>query len=182
MEMERAPYPEHPGRCQSVNSQGQCPLLGVLLPDETRAKWCKAHGGARVAQLAKKESLNNYRLTKWKARLDEKVEAAGIKSLREEIGILRVCLEERLNSCQDAHDLILQSGPIADMVSRIERVVTSCHKLEGSMGQLMDKQQLLSFAQIIIGIIATNLEGQEGLMSSIADQIITELGNMTGEE
>lgn len=116
--------------------------------------------------------MRNYRLTKWQARLSEKADAEGLKSLRDEVGILRICLEERLEQCKEPMDLILHSGPISDMVMKIERVVSSCHKLEGSMGQLLDKQAILQFAQVIIGIIGEELAGQENKIATIADRIV----------
>ena len=162
--IERAPYPEHPNRCQTTNTRGQCHNLGAMQPDGKRLKTCLPHGGKL------KSTKRNYNLTKWRARLDAKADAVGIKSLREEIGILRIMLEERLERAQDPMDLILQSGPISELVMKIERVVTSCHKLEGSMGQLLDKQALLAFATSVIGIITECVE-DETVRQSIAERI-----------
>ncbi len=184
MDFEKAPYPEHPGRCQAVNSQGQCPNLGVQLGDGQRAPFCLAHGGAKVHQSSEKEKIRNYQLTiaRWRGKLDDKADAEGIKSLRDEIAILRICLEERLNTCQDAMDLILQSQAISSMVMNIERVVTSCNKLEASMGHLLDKQAVLQFAQVVIGIIAKALEDQPETVNLIADEILQTVGRIGGLE
>ena len=86
-------------------------------------------------------------------------------------------MEERLNKCSDATDLILQSGPISDLVMKIEKVVASCHKLEGQMGTLLDKQAILQFAQAVISIIASELEGQEAIIDAIATKILTSLSD-----
>lgn len=178
MDFEKAPYPDHPSRCSSVNSQGQCPNLGYKLEDGTRVANCKAHGGARQAQSKRKQSLRNYQLDKWNAKLAAKADADGIKSLRDEIGILRIVLEERLNKCNDAMDLILQSGPISDLVMKINTVVQSCHKLEKNMGHLLDKQAILQFAQVVVGIVSNVLEDQPEEINKIADQILGAVGEM----
>lgn len=180
---EKAPYSEHPNRCQTVNSQGQCPNLGIKYDDGTYGNHCIAHGGARARHSRRQERVRNYHLTlaKHQMQLDEKADAEGIKSLREEIAILRIILEQRLNSCKDSMDLVLQSGPIADMVMKIERVVSSCHKLEGSMGHLLDKQAVLQFAQEVIGIITRNLEGQEDVINIIANEILATIGRIGDE-
>jgi hypothetical protein len=183
MSFERAPYPEHPNRCQATNAKGQCNNLGLVLEDGLYSEYCLAHGGNQAQAQQKKNSLRNYRLTvaRWKTKIDEKAEATGIKSLRDEIAILRVCLEERLNGCHEAADLILQSGPISDMVMKIERVVGSCHKLEGSMGHLLDKQAILQFAQVVIGIISKNIT-DESQINIVADEILTAVGQIGGSD
>lgn len=172
---EKAEYESHPNRCQAVNAQGQCRNLGIQLPDGTRTQNCLAHGGNKQVAKREAEGLRNYRLTKWNAKVQRFGNQPDIKSLRDEIGILRLLMEERLNRCNDAQDLILQSAPISDMVMKIEKVVASCHKLEGSMGLLLDKQALLQFAQKVISIVASVLEGQEENIDAIADGILEAL-------
>jgi len=182
MEFEKAPYEAHPARCQAVNTQGQCRNLGLELDDGTRANFCLAHGGARIRYVEQKKSLRNYQLTlaRWKLKLDEKADAEGLKSLRDEIAILRICLEERLNRCTDGMDLILNSQAISSMVLNIERVVSSCHKLEGSMGHLLDKQAVLQFAQVVIGIITKSLGEDTDRINHIADEILQTVGRIGG--
>lgn len=166
---------DDPHRCQAVTKYGQCLLKSVELPDGTYTYTCKAHGATHSVQSYNEKSYRTYQLERWQARLDQKAESEHIKSLRDEIGILRICLEERLNRCHDATDLILQSVAISDMVLKIEKVVSSCHKLESQMGQLMDKQALLNFAQRVIAIIADNIS-DENVVNKIADDIIKGLG------
>ncbi len=173
----KTPYEEHPNRCQAVNVQGQCRNLGIELLNGGYTANCLAHGGNKQRDSQKALSLRNYRVDKWRAKLQRLGNTPDIKNLRDEIGILRLLMEERLNKCADATDLILQSGPISDLVMKIEKVVASCHKLEGSMGMLLDKQAILQFAQTVIGIIAAELEGQEEVIDKIATRILENLGN-----
>ena len=173
---EKTPRPDDPRRCQAVNSQGQCRNLGIKNGDTYHPN-CLAHGGNKQVAKEKAEGLRNYRLTKWNAKVQRFGNRPEIKSLRDEIGILRLIMEERLNKCGDAQDLILQSAPISDLVMKIEKVVASCHKLEGSMGQLLDKQAILQFAQTVIGIVATELEGSEDKIERIADKILESLSD-----
>lgn len=181
---EKAPYEAHPDRCQAVNAQGQCRNLGVVLEDGSRAQFCLAHGGARIRHVEKEKNLRNYQLSiaRWKLALDDKAESNNLKSLRDEIAILRICLEERLNRCTDGMDLILNSQAISSMVLNIERVVSSCHKLEGSMGHLLDKQAVLQFAQVVIGIISKALDDEPEKVNLIADEILATVGRIGGLE
>lgn len=173
---ERATQPDHPERCQAVNNKGQCPNLGLRRENgEGRFEYCLAHGGNKQREAAQRAGLRNYRLTKWNARLQQFGDAPEIKSLRDEIGILRLLMEQRLEKCKDAQDLILQSAPISDLVMKIDKVVTSCHKLEGSMGQLLDKQAILQFAQQVIGIVGDEVQDEDQL-ARIANKIVEALG------
>jgi len=121
-------------------------------------------------------SLKNYHLAKWNQRISDKANSPHIKSLRDEIGILRMLLEEKLQSCTNNTELILQSGPIANLIEKIERVVISCHKLEGSMNLLMDKAQLLQFASRVVEIIGSCVQDQATL-DQISEKILKELSD-----
>jgi len=156
--------PDDPRRCQAVTNSGQCNQKAV----EGR-QFCQYHhcNGNHKKDEA---DLRNYRLTKFKAELDRHAGSPNIKSLRDEIGILRMVLEERLNQMQDAQDLIFNAGPIAMMVDKIERVVSSCHKLEAATGQLLDKQAILQFATQLITIISEEISDEEAL-SRLSDKV-----------
>ena len=158
---------DSPDRCQAVTGQGQC--LNKAVSGGTH---CIVHGGNKQLQSQKAQGVRNYRLTKWRAKLEQQATSPSIKSLRDEIGILRILMEERLEKCQDENELLMQSGPISDLVLKIDKVVTSCHKLEGSMGQLLDKAALIQFASRIIEVIGEVLEGQDDNLNIIADRIL----------
>lgn len=167
---------DDPHRCQCViASKGQCQNLAV-----EGGTMCLAHGGNKQLESIEKSSLKNYKLGRFRERLERHSGSANIKNLCDEIGILRMSLEIRLEQCTSEMDLILQSGPISDMVMKIERVVTSCHKLEGSMGTLLDKQAILQFANNVIGIIVDECSDEE-IVGKIGDRILTLVGEQ-GEE
>lgn len=166
--IQKAPTPDDPNRCQGVNSQGQCPNLALPGCD-----FCIAHGGAAQQKSLVDHSVSNYILDKWNARLQRQRESAGIKSLRDEIGILRMVLEQTLNSCKSENDLVLHSGRISDLVSKIEKLVASCHKLEGSMGNLLDKQTIIQFVSEIIEIISQ--ECDDTTVEVVASRILVTL-------
>lgn len=168
-------HEDDPNRCQTVTSQGQCWYKAV-----EDGQNCMRHGGNKQLQSQEAQSLRNYRLTKHHARLSRLVAMPDIKSLRDEIAILRMLMEEKLESCSDTHDLIMMSGPISDLVLKIDKVVTSCHKLEGSMGQHLDKASILQFASEVITIIGNALEGQEDKINQISDnilEVVSRVGN-----
>ena len=72
-------------RCETTVKFGQCPYTKV-----NGSNHCIMHGGQRALELRDKASIRNYRLVNWQKRVGEMTESSSIKSLREEVGILRV--------------------------------------------------------------------------------------------
>lgn len=175
--------PADPHRCQAMaGAQGQCMNMAVQAEDGDYGEFCMAHGGNRYINKKNDDAIRNYRLDKFKSRLNRHASSDGLKSLRDEIAILRMIMEERLNSCRDATDLVLNSGAISDLVIKIDKVVSSCHKLEGSMGQLLDKSAILQFASEIIDIVGDEVTSEE-MIESIGDRIMKAVGRIgDGEE
>lgn len=154
-------------RCQGVTGIGQCPYKV-----SEGSKFCAMHGGNMAAEIKAKESLRVYRLAKWSSRVNEIADHDKIKSLREEIGILRVVLEETINMCNDSAELLLYASRISDTVAKIERLVASCHRLEAATGATLDKQQALQLASVMVEIISRYVTDQEAI-DSVSNEIVT---------
>jgi hypothetical protein len=168
--------PDSPDRCQAVHNGGQCIWKAC-----EGSKYCEAHGGNKAIEAKEKESMRNYQLTKWQARIDQKKSTPDLKNLRDEIAILRMMLEERLNACSSGTDLMLHSSAISDLIMKVEKVVASCHKLDRSRGLMIDKQAILNFAGRVIQIITLELDGQPDKIDDIGNRILEEIGNIGDE-
>lgn len=137
-------------------------------------KYCIRHGGARTASHNKRKAANQYRLSVWKNRLAEFTEHDSVKSLRDEIGILRIVLEEMMNKCTDRNDLLIYSSKISELAVKIEKLVMSCDRLEKNMGQMMDRPSALKFAAKVVEIVGRNIDSAEQL-DIISHEILEEL-------
>lgn len=152
----RATNPDDPNRCEHFGPTGQCPLLRAT---NTQGEYvdgviyCECHGGAKQLTSVNRETVRNYRLTIFKAQVARFADSSQIKSLREEIGIARMILEERLNQCQDALELLSHSSEISSLIGQINSVVTNCHKIEAGTGQLLDRTEVLNLVTQLVGII-----------------------------
>jgi len=170
-EFRRVTDEADPRRCQGMTAFGQCMLYAI-----PNGKYCKMHGGQEGNQLAQK-SIRNYRLTKFQARVNDFADNDQVKSLREEIGILRMVLEETLLRCEDEDpqksrlNLLIESSKITDMVSRIDKLVSSCHRLELSTGGLLDKAAAIQLGAQIVSIISAHID-DEGVIDSISTDIL----------
>ena len=141
----RCTDPSSPTRCQGTHRGGQCVYESVQGSSK-----CQLHGGSYYIKETNKIIARQYNLAKWNARIDGFAQNEGVKGLRDEIGIVRMILETVLNLCQDEFDLLLYSSKISELVSRIESLVRSCHKLRSSMGMLLDKAAALQLSGEIV--------------------------------
>ncbi len=152
----RIEYPEDPQRCQAMASQGQCNLVRC-----ENSEYCPVHGGAKKQKALAKQTYRNYQSKIYRERLNRFAEGNGLKSLRDEIGILRMMNEAILNRCETDHDLIMKSTPIANLVMQINTLVTSCQKMDVSLGTMMDKAQATQMMIEVIDIISKHVDGDK---------------------
>lgn len=159
---------DDPNRCQSTGKTGQCPYLAM-----EGFPYCARHGG-RMPSTREKQEVKQYRLQIWQQRLDEFTESDKVKSLRDEIGILRIIMENILNQCMDSGDLLRYSSKISELAAKIEKLVVSCNRLERSMGMMLDKTAALNLASQIVEIIGAHVNDPETI-DAISGEIITAL-------
>lgn len=165
--------PNDPRRCQAVTGHGQCQYRAV-----ENSNFCMLHGGNKGQEKAAKENYRNYQIERYKARIDSKLASSKIINLREEIAILRMLLETKLNRVNDDVDLLINSQGIADLVMKVGDVVQKCHKLETSLDQLIDKDTLHAFGQKVIGILCDNLKGHEDIIKKVSEELVYEIESL----
>lgn len=173
--LERAPYPEHPNRCQATDKFGQCQYLAV-----SGCTNCGRHGGAKQAKSAERKKLHDYNLHKWQVRVNDFAASERVTTLHGEIGILRMTLEQTLNSISDERDLMLYASRISDLVMKIERLVVSMDRLEMKSGNLLSKSALLSVAEQVVDVLTREIKDDDTI-ERINEQIITLVGKMVGD-
>lgn len=162
--IKKVPYEAHPDRCQHVNEHGQCTNFRCL---ETNSHFCVVHGG----ESGKKQREYNYQIKeKLRLRLNQKTQSPGLKTLHEEVGILRILLETTLGQCDTDIDLMLQSQKISNLIEKIEKTVNSLTKLEKYLGQYLAKNDLIQIATEIISVISENITDLK-ILKTIGDQI-----------
>lgn len=150
---ERVKDPADPRRCQANDNNGQCHIVSC-----EGSQYCSRHGGAIVIHQQAKAENRMYRLGKWRAAVSRFQDHDQLKSLREEIGIMRMMIDERMAGCQDAQELLMVSGPLGDMVSRVEKLVLSCNKIETHLSGILDKTQALQLGQEMVEILGKWLD------------------------
>lgn len=169
--MEKVTDPDDPQRCQGIMKTGQCPNVS-----EEESNFCIMHGGNKGKEAEDKKQLRNYRLTKFRARAEQLSNSADLASLRDEVAILRIMIEEKVNSCNDSHELLLVSGPLSDLVMKCGVLVEKCNRLENKLGNFLDRNKITQFAQICIEIISRCVPEEH--MEQIGEEIFNALGEI----
>lgn len=174
-DIRRVEDPADPRRCQSMTSNGQC--LNKALEGVSN---CSVHNGNSQVNSNARKSTRMYRLNKWQDKISKMADNPKLKSLNEEVGILRVMLEETINKCKTEHDLILQSAVISDLIGKIERLVNSCHKLDKDLKVMLDKNEAVQLADTLLAIILKNIKDEVVLesVSTAFEEAITKMGTI----
>ncbi|KKL66673.1 hypothetical protein LCGC14_2142650 [marine sediment metagenome] len=163
---------DDPTRCQASTRNGQCNLKAV-----PNGKCCLVHGGAMALKNEEQKNLKNYRLAKFRVRITELGSSSYLISLTDEVGILRMLIEEMINSCVEPGDLMLRAGPLADLLMKSEKLVSSCHRLDSKLGNLLSKDQVMQFAQLVVEIISNEIDDEKTL-DTISAHILKALGEI----
>lgn len=166
-----------PNRCQRMTEKGQCQNA-----KHPGLDFCRMHGGGALIA-ANRTTLRNYRLRQLGERVLEKKNSSEIKGLREEVGILRLVLEEALNKLdvEDPNSLTMYSSRIQGMVDSITRTVQVCHTLEEKTNFVLDKSKVFIIADTIIQIISEYIVDPEHL-ATISERIASSVNNIAGED
>ncbi len=163
---ERVTDLDDPNRCQGV-----MPTIGQCRNKAAEGSlFCYAHGGNKGVEAKKQREMKNYRLAKFRSRAEELGNSEHITSLKDEVALLRMLIEERINSLKDTQELLLCSGPLSDLLMKVATVVEKCHKLDSKLGNLLDRSKVVQFAQIVVEIISSKIDDPK-----ILDQISSEI-------
>jgi hypothetical protein len=158
---ERVEHPDDPHRCQAVGGQGQCPFKGIIDAHGKRTSYCPRHTSGTSNPTVRPgiagsgtDLLRNYRFSmKFQPRIDELANNEKIKSLREEIALVRMVMETVVNRCKDEYDLCLEADRIQKLAEQLNKLVQACHKIEESTGQLLDKTVVINIGSMMVGIL-----------------------------
>jgi hypothetical protein len=171
-ELRKCKNAEDPNRCQGVGANGQCWLVKV-----TNSDYCMCHGGSNTIRREEKEETELYQIGVFKARLSRQKSHPELKTLNNEIAILRMTLEARLNVCETDTDLILAAPSLGDLVMKVDKVVQNCHKMEEKMGMHLDKSIILHFAGEVVTLIGKVVTDKDQI-KRVAEGIMSIIGGM----
>jgi len=155
-EIEKVNDSRDQDRCQSSAGLNQCMNRSVV-----GTSHCKAHGGASIAARNERAAIHKFRKTKWYDAIKDEYDQSSVKSLHGEVAVLKMLLTNLVGRIQTESDLMIQTGSISDLVVKIDKVVTSCHKLDKEQSMLVDQATVMQFAMSVSEVIMQELDGPE---------------------
>jgi hypothetical protein len=168
--IERVTDLTDPRRCKGAAPDGQCQNVS-----EYGSDYCPAHGGRTGLEEA--EDKRGYLLAKAEDRtrlvgMADKLEP--VKELRDLIALQHMLIEKRYNLINSDTDLLTACGPLNTMLTTMERLISSCHRVETNLGELLQRHAVLTLAKEMVRIVIDELEGIENY-EYIVDQITQRL-------
>jgi hypothetical protein len=174
---------DDPKRCQGITENGQCNRLA-----EDGSKFCRTHSRTS-SENREKERLRHYLLSNpdLQKRLNRQAGIEQVRSLREEVHLARVMVEARLDMIEPDNkgDMLAAFSSVNTLLQTIEKLVSSCHRMEVSLGSLLSKSSVFSLGQDIVGILAEELkdiDGYEHLIDRISERMVTAISEQQNEE
>jgi len=163
-------------RCKWVTAAGQCDREAV------QGSFCQNHGPVDPDQ-----ALRHYQITNCLVggTHDRHNAVNQIKDLREEIALTRALIETRLNLATNEAEFVASMGILHQYLSTVEKLVSACHRMDSSLGNVLNKASILNLAQELVGIISEELEGVPGrddIVDRIAHRLIEAIGTCNNEE
>lgn len=155
---ERVEHLDSPDRCQGMAGSNQCQYKKVGDSD-----YCALHGGNISIQKAQQSAMKMYNLAQWESSVGKFASSSHIKSLRAEIGIIRVIIERKLVACKDDEDLLLRSSSISDLIMKAGKLVEQCDRIDFRLGQTLDREQLLQLGERIVELVSEFLTDPDAL-------------------
>lgn len=180
---------DDPDRCQAdgTGGQGQCRFLSVrgiirqglseiygTDPAEAATN-CPKHKGEAQQKAAEKRRVHDYAAGKWQEQLSKHTDSQNLLTLYGEIGILRLMLENLLQQCESEQDLIMYSTRAADLAVKLDKLVSSCDRLESKRKLSLDKPTAIIFASNIVEIITEYVEPEQ--LDELTDKIFQALSD-----
>lgn len=174
--------PDDPNRCQAVHSDRQCPFRAVGTYDPESKKWdgpstCWRHGANMVLAAEDTKSKRMYALAKWQVQVDHMVEHPRIKSLAEEVGIIRMALQSKLNSFKDEKELLMGVSGIVALTNAVQQLVKTWQHVEERSGQVLDRVKMTSFIGHLIEILTRYIDDPD-ILQMIGEDINASLESL----
>lgn len=166
-EIDRVSTADDPRRCHGTAASGQCWNISV-----EGALHCMACAKTDLVEANRQQ----YLLTnpRFQTRLAQLSTADEIKSLRDEVAIARMLVEERLNKSITDQDLLSATGSINTLLLTIEKLVSRSHILEQNLGQLYHRSTIVQMMQAFVAVVDDEVRPLEGGVPAI-DRIVARI-------
>jgi hypothetical protein len=121
------------------------------------------------------------------SRLNRQASMEEVRSLREEIHLARMMVETRLDLIEegDRGSMLAAFSNVNTYLATIEKLVSSCHRMEVSLGTLLSKASIFALGQEIVNILIDELhelDGYEEIVDRISERVVVAIAGQQNEE
>lgn len=160
--------PDDPNRCQAVHADRQCPFRAVGTYNPASQKWdgpqyCMRHGANKLLEASDKQAVRMYQSAKWQAQIDHMADHPRIKSLAEEVGIIRMTLQAKLNAMTDEKDLLMNASGIVSLTNSVQALIKTWQHVEERSGQVLDRAKMTAFSAYLMEILTRYIDDADVL-------------------
>lgn len=145
-------------RCQGIVKGGQCRFKRM----EGR-EFCHAHGGVIQEKAEQTKKVHDYMLQKWGSRIDAFSGSDKVKTLVGEIGVLRLTMENILNTIQNENEFLIYVDKISLLAGQITKTVGILQSIQEKNRDLLDKVIVFNIADMVVNIIAEHIDDPDTL-------------------
>lgn len=137
-------------QCQGLANGNPCYYKKVK-----GSEYCAMHGGQGAVRAQRKQAMYDFHKSKYLQDIADAKMATFSKGknkfdLSEELGILRIILQETLSRCTDEMELLRHNQKISTTIGQIERLINSSLKLDQKLGALVSKDEMITIAQAVV--------------------------------
>jgi hypothetical protein len=136
-------------------SNGQCPFEPLPGTD-----YCHRHSGSFEKRRNEEKAKFRYNLGKAQALAEQFAFDPEIKSLRDEIAVSRVLLQElfdRMNVTDNGRDrltMLMLMPQIQSVLRDIKLLVEAADKMDTKLGNTLDRTQVMVIGQVIVNVVS----------------------------
>ena len=162
-------------RCEHSGPHGQCPHRAV-----DGSQYCSRH-------CDEKARIKGYRLLDpvLRERFEHHSDEDSLKTVRQEIAILRSMVEDRLNMAQTRAEKEAAFQMVTPWIANINKLVENLTKLARQTSMMVGKAALMKLSGEIVQILVEELEGVENydsIIDTVASRIATAVAETKNED
>lgn len=158
-----------PARCKGPARHGQCWNKAV-----GSGNYCEFHGGSAILKSDKAKETRQYQIehAAFRNRHDELVGNSKLLDMAEELGLLKLLIEGKINQCRgDLGALVMSAGPLGDLITKVERITTAIIKVQKHTNENLGEKQVMELALKTIDVIKRHIL-DPAIIELIADELM----------
>lgn len=157
--------PDHPRVCQGNAGSGPCCYEAM-----DGALFCGLHGGGPAGAGQIRRELKNYKLNAlYGDRVKEFGNSPGIKSLTDEIALLRVSLEVIFNSIKSENEMLLYVDKIEKLTKGIQGLLETLQKLQEKNKELLGRDTVIAIFDALMEKICERVHDPDIILALAED-------------